>query len=200
VAEPMPHSSPYHVAPVKEFIEKYLLVVTAPYAELYGFWHKINRAWQGGIENAALATTVAIEGITKTYFKEYGLPDDDFVSQANAALEPIKKLEIGDRIRERILASIGQAKNSNPKSALFKLAVDGYFNKDLVKEWVALRNMSAHADKLDPDEVQKYIDKVYKCLLLFYSLIFILLDYENLYNDFSRDGWPEALFKIPKNA
>jgi hypothetical protein len=168
------------------------------YTDLYGFWHKINRSWQGGIVNAALTVTVAIEGIVKFYFKEYGYPDKEFINEVDAAIEPIESLGIGPRAKERIIASLKGAKSSNPRSALYNLSESGHFDKELVEEWKSLRNMSAHADKLDPEKIQKYIDKVYKCLLLFNKLLFIIIKYENLYYDFSRSGWPETLITVPE--
>lgn len=196
--EPVPYKFPRNVSPFKDFIEKYLLFATEPYTDLFGFWHKINRAWQGGIVNAALTVTVAIEGIIKSYFKEYGYPDDEFIKQVNASIEPIQLLNIGTRVKDRIITSINGAKSSNPRSALIKLAAIGYFDKKLVDEWKSLRNMSAHADKLDSDKKQKYIDKVNNCLLLFYKLLFIAIKYENLYFDFSQESWPEILFVLPE--
>jgi hypothetical protein len=200
ISEPIPCKFPHKASPLKEFLEKYLSFASKPYTDLFGFWHKINRSWQGGVVNAALYITVSIEGIIKTDFKEYGYPDEDFINQINDAIESIKTLDIGKRAKERILTSINVAKSSNPRSALIKLSESGYFDKGLVEEWKSLRNMSAHADKLNDEQIQKYIDKVYNCLLLFYNLLFIIIKYESLYYDFSREGWPETIFVLPKEV
>jgi len=106
ILEPINHSASLSFEPVKEFIEKYLVTFKKPHSELYGYWYNINRAWQRGIENAALAVTVAIEGIAKSYFSGYGNPDKDFIKQANDALPVVRDLDIGLRIKERIMSSL----------------------------------------------------------------------------------------------
>ncbi|NTV45429.1 MAG: hypothetical protein HGB11_02645 [Chlorobiales bacterium] len=195
---PIHHSSTADFESVKNFIEKYLLYATDD-PDLFGFWLKINRAWQGGIENRALVLTVAIEGLVKKYFSEYGYPDEEFIGQANAALNPIKSLDIGTRIKNRITSSIIHAKASNHKSSMYKLAKEGYFDKKFVDDWDELRNKSAHADKLDSEKPQEYVDQFHRCLQLFYILLFIVIKYEGLYYDFTRENWPNALFILPKS-
>jgi hypothetical protein len=193
---PIPHTRPWHYEPVKEFIENYLKEFTEPWGDLYGFWHQIIHASQGRIENTALSLTVAIEGTIKRYFKEYGFPDEEFKNKIEMALKEIKCLSIDDKIKNRIISSLGQAKISNPKNALFKLAEEGWYEKELADEWVALRNKSTHSDKFNMDRTafQNFIDKVNKCLLLFYSLIFVIIKYRNTHFDFANEGWPEMPF------
>lgn len=194
IQEPIPHTAPHHFEAVKEFIENYLKVFSEPWGNFYGFWHKIIHASQGSTENVALVLTVAIEGIIKHYFKEYGYPDEEFKKEMDIALAKIKGLDIADRIKNRIASSLGRAKTSIPKNALFKLAAEGWYEKELVDSWVGLRNKSTHADKLDTEHFQKFIDSVNKSLFLFYILLFIKIDYENTYFDFASEGWPQKSF------
>jgi hypothetical protein len=196
ITEPIKYSFPHQTAPFKEFITRYLETFDDPNSDMFGYWHKINRAWQAGIENAALAVTVAIEGVTKNYFKDNGLPDSEFIEQANEAKQKIKSLEIGKRIKERLLSSIGQSKTSNPKSSLFYLSEQGFFPKKLVEDWVELRNMSAHSDNLNEEEKQVYINNIFSCISLFYRLLFTVTKYSGKYIDFTTENWPEVVFKI----
>jgi hypothetical protein len=181
---------------VKEFIENYLKVFTGPGGDFYGFWYKINRAWQGGTENAALALTVAIEAIIKHYFRGQGSPDEEFKKKIDIALAKIKCLDVDDKVKKRITASLCQAKTSTSKNALYKLAAEGWYEKELADEWVALRNKSTHSDKFDMDDqnFQKFIDKFNKCLLLFYSLLFMKIKYKNTHFDFASESWPEKRY------
>ena len=195
ITELIKHSFPHDTESFGEFIKQYLSTFNDSHSDMFGYWHKINRAWQAGIENAALAVTVAIEGVTKNYFKDSGFPDSEFIDQANDAKPKIKSLEIGPRIKERLLGSIGQAKSSNPKSALFYLSENGYFPKKLVSDWSALRNMSAHSDNFDDEAIQVYIDKTFCCLNLFYRLMFLVTGYKNKFIDFTTEGWPEVAFE-----
>lgn len=195
---PFKHSSPEDIQSFSCFLEKYLMTVENPYSDLYGFWHKVNRAWQADIENAALSVGVAIEGLLSSYFRELGLPDGEITKQAHAALEILNGVEFGERIKGRILGSIsGLLNNSSPKGVLYNLAQKGVFNKSVVDQWVKLRNKSVHPDKLneDPRAFQKYIDLIYSCIAIFYILIFLIIKYDGKYLDYSENEWPEKTFK-----
>lgn len=195
---PFEQSSPEDIQSFYCFLEKYLMAVENPYSDLYGFWHKVNRAWQAGIENASLSVGVAIEGLLSSYFRELGLPDDEIIKQAHTAIEKLNGVELGERIKGRILGSInGLLNNSSPKGVLYSLAQNGVFNKSIADQWVKLRNKSVHPDKLneDPRAFQKYIDLIYSCIALFYILIFLIIKYDGKYLDYSENGWPEKTFK-----
>ncbi|WP_367399164.1 hypothetical protein [Halomonas sp. FL8] len=193
IASPIKHHAPWEVSNFQEFIEKYLNSFEVKHDAFFGYWHKINRSWQGGIESAALTITTAIEGIIKHYYSTYGFPDDEIVQQANEAKHLIKQLVIGERIKSRIQSNIGQVKSSSPKNALYRLADEGKVDKAMVDAWVSLRNKSAHADSLDEDigELQSYIDDIYKCQNLFNILLLLKIGFDGKYQDFSREGWPE---------
>lgn len=195
---PFKHSSPSDIQSFSCFLEKYLMTIENPYSDLYGFWHKVNRAWQADIENASLSIGVAIEGILSSYFRELGLPDGEITKQANAAIEALDGIELGERIKERLLGSIGGLlSNSSPKGVLYNLAQSGVFKKSIAKQWVKLRNKSVHPDKLneDPRAFQKYIDLIYSCISLFYILLFLIIKYDGKYLNYSENGWPEKTFK-----
>lgn len=195
---PIEHSLPFNLEIFASFLEKYLSSMENPSSELFGFWHKINRAWQASIENASLSLTVGIEGVIKSYFKKYGLPDEEILEQALEAKQKIKDLEVGKRIKERLLSSIGGLKSISPKAALNQMSETSLFPKSFVDEWVSLRNKSTHADQIDQDEKTKqtYIDQFYTCITLFYCLLFKVIGYEGNFIDYSQEGWPERRFSL----
>ena len=180
------------------FLEKYLVNIKTPFSDLFGFWHKINRAWQAGIKNFSLSLGVAIEGVVKSYFRERGLPDKEIFQQAEKAKQKIEDMDLGKRIKEHLLSSIGLLKNTSSKGALYQMAENNLLNKTMVDEWVKLRNKSVHPDKMNqgPIAIQKYIDRIDTCLALFYRLLFIIIKYEGIYMDHSEEGWPEKKFKL----
>ena len=180
------------------FLEKYLVNIKTPFSDLFGFWHKINRAWQAGIKNFSLSLGVAIEGVVKSYFRERGLPDKEIFQQAEKAKQKIEDMDLGKRIKEHLLSSIGLLKNTSSKGALYQMAGNNLLNKTMVDEWVKLRNKSVHPDKMNqgPIAIQKYIDRIDTCLALFYRLLFIIIKYEGIYMDHSEEGWPEKKFKL----
>ena len=180
------------------FLEKYLANIEAPFSNLFGFWHKINRAWQTSIMNSSLSIGVSIEGILKSYFSELGLADEEILQQAKEAKKLIKDSDLGERIKDRLFGSIGLLKNTSPKGALNQMVQKKWLNKAMMSEWGKLRNESVHPDKLnqDPIVIQKYIDRIDTCLTLFYRLIFIIIKYEGSYMDYSEGIWSEKKFKL----
>lgn len=196
---PFKHCAPADLKSFTCFLEKYLINIKTPFSDLFGFWHKINRAWQGSIKNSSLSLGVAIEGIAKSYFREPGLPDKEIVQQAKEAKQLIEDGDLGKRIKDRLLSSIGGLlKNTSPKVALYQIAQNGLLNKAMADEWVKLRNKSVHPDKMnqDPIAIQKYIDQIDTCIALFYRLLFIIIKYEGSYIDYSERGWPEKKFQL----
>jgi hypothetical protein len=180
------------------FLEKYLVNIKTPFSVLFGFWHKINRAWQTSITNSSLSIGVSIEGILTSYFSELGLADEEILQQAKEAKKLIKNSDLGERIKNRLFGSIGLLKNTSPKGALYQMVQKKWLNKAMMSEWGTLRNESVHPDKLnqDPISIQKYIDRIDTCLTLFYRLIFIIIKYEGSYMDYSEGIWSEKKFKL----
>lgn len=155
----------------------------------WGFWHKINRAWQAGIASAALTVSVSIEGILKSYFSESG-KDDQFKAMALAARECLESLAVDDRVKNYLNNSLSNAGGFNAKAALRDLEGRGLVKKQLVSKWNRLRNKSAHADSEKDSEMQGLIDLTYSNLDLFYCLLFILCSYSGSRVDYDCVGFP----------
>ena len=195
---PFKHSTPTELESFICFLEKYLVNIKAPFSDLFGFWHKINRAWQTSIESSSLSIGVAIEGVVKSYFGKRGLPDKEILQQAKEAKQLIEDSDLGKRIKDRLLSSIGLLKNTSTKSALYQMVQSGLLNNTMKDEWEILRNKSVHPDKMnqDPSEIQTYIDQINTCIALFYRLLFIIIKYEGSYIDYSESGWPGKKFQL----
>jgi hypothetical protein len=195
---PFKHSDPTEFESFTCFLEKYLVNIKSPFSDIFGFWLKINRAWQAGIENSSLSIVVAIEGILKSYFGKLGLPDKKILQQAEEAKKLIEDSDLGERIKGRLSGSIGLLRNASPKGALNQMVQEKWLNKAMVSEWKELRSKSVHPDKMNqgPIVFQKYINQINTCLALFYRLVFIIIKYEGSYIDYSEKGWPEKKFKL----
>lgn len=194
---PFKHSKPGDLQSFSCFIGKYLEAIDAPFSDLFGFYHKINRAWQSNIENSSLSLGVAIEGIMKSYFWELGLPDDEIRQQADEPIEKLDNVAFGERIKGWLLSGInGLLNNSSSKGALYQMVKDGLLSEKMADEWVKLRNRSVHPDRLNEDRqsFQKYLDQIYCCIALFYRLLFVIIRYEGSYVDYSEEGWPDKRF------
>ena len=92
------------------------------------------------------------------------MKDKEITQQANEAKQKLNNIDIGKRIKDRLLSSIGDLlQNTSPKGALYQMAQDGLLSEEMVAEWQKLRNKSVHPDNLneDPRTLQKYIDQIY---------------------------------------
>jgi hypothetical protein len=196
---PIEHTTPESLDNFKAFIVSYLQfsMDRETYTPLIGYWHKIYSAYQGRIENAALALTVSIEGVLKEYFQGYGHAEQDILKKAEEAKKAIDNLEVIDRIKNMILKSLERIKRPSPKSALIDISRQGWFPKQLVDVWEKLRNRSTHADQIDynKEELQDYMNQFNSCLNLFYRLIFIIISYRGKFINHTLKGWPEHEFK-----
>lgn len=195
IASPIKHRDPLDHASFQTFLQCYLEATSKPHDVFYEYWHRINRSWQGGLEIAALTVTTAVEGIIKDRFSDYIKPDTDFQEQAESAKEAIQAVEIGDRIREYISSSLGNACKGSPKNALRYLENKGIIDKSLIKSWNILRNKATHADSLEFNELelQKYLDLAFSCHHLFNILLLISIDFSGNYTNLSKKGWPQEL-------
>ncbi len=191
IPSPISYSSSSKADRFTEFINGYLEKFGKEHDVFFGYWHKINRAWQGGIDNAALAITTSIEGVTKHYYAECGKIDDEMLEQAKVAKSLINQLQIGEKIKQRIESSLAHVKSVTPRNALFNLADEISFDNDLVHRWSSLRNKATHSDVLEDNKEarQKYLDDVFKCTTLFNILLLNYIGYKGIYQDFSKEGW-----------
>tara|TARA_Y100000780_G_C13675409_1_gene414024 strand:+ start:607 stop:1944 length:1338 start_codon:yes stop_codon:yes gene_type:complete len=179
-------------AHLEEFARKYTNKIGEPFTELFGYWYRVFSESSGELENRALVLTTAIEGLLKKYFQEHGSPDTEFIEQVNDAKPKIKAVEIGKRVKDRILSSLGNAVSPTAKNSLHSLAVSEIIPDELIKIWNELRNKSAHADELKKSdaELQEFLDQLFGCLELFYCLLLRHIEYKGNYIRYSQTGWP----------
>lgn len=177
-----------------KFLSAFLANVSAPDSVLMGFWFRIYAAWISDYDIRALAVTTAIEGIVKAYYKDLRAPDKDFVKQINAAKPVVEALEIGERAKKRLVASLNDAKGASIKSALYALEKDHVLTGQQIQCWDDLRNRKVHADVQghDTDESQKLLDDVHACVELFYRLVFNKIGYDGTFVQFAVRGWPRS--------
>lgn len=140
------------------------------------------------ISTFALTLTTSIELLAKAYFAEYAKEiSSDIVVGAR---EKIEDIDINKQIKERILgllnSIVGQIR---AKDILVELCNCGIINKKEYSSWTKLRNASTHGDK-NEKPFQDYYDLCSSNLMLFYKMIFYIIDYHGLYTDYSEYGYP----------
>ncbi|TSA23436.1 hypothetical protein D4R71_08575 [bacterium] len=197
--EPIKIDIPYQIDGFKKFIEEYTKLDKNKCEIIYGFWYKMNRAWQAEIETAALSLTVGIEGLLREFFKEKGKISESISSEADSAKEEIQKLKLNSKIEKWIIGSLENLiNNPSPKAMLNSINNSEIITKKMKTNWNKLRNTCAHATIISNDnkEFQKLLDRFYSCVSLFYIIIFIIIRYDCKYINYSKDGWPEETMKV----
>jgi len=180
---------------IAEFVDLYLNSFEKAISPFFGYWFRILDATNSHMENQGLILTTSIEGVLKEYFNNYGKPNAEILNDAQQAEQAIKKVEISQRIRGRLLSSLANLKGFSVKNALDNFIVLGKISKEMTRDWIELRNKCAHADQLKNDEAkfQEFLNQTLSCLGLFYMLLFVKLNYRGAYIDLSCKGWPEKI-------
>jgi len=202
IPSPIRHRDPWNYKAFETFLKCYLTSVVHPYGMHYEYWHRINRAWQGGIEIVALAVTTAIEGILKESFSDYIKPAEEFKHQAETAKEAVKSLNLDKRINAYLLSSLGSASKGSAKNGLHYLKSKGLISAQSIKCWSELRNKAAHADSLefDGERLQEYIDLVFGCYHVFNVMLLINIGFTGEYANLSAKGWPAELMDVDETT
>lgn len=167
-----------------------------PLLTLYRFWWRILRAHQGDIENSSLVLSVAIEGVLKALFPPSPDANAEFRRLVDAAKPAIGSLEVDERVRSSLLASLNHAIAAKPRDAMMRLEEQGVLEDTHIDAWKALRNAGAHGALLedDDDRFQRHIDRFFCCLDMFYHLVFTVIGYRGGFIDYSARDWPPSTF------
>lgn len=195
VIPPIPIRAPADAKNIAEFVDSYMNSFNESISPFFGYWFRILDATNSHIENQGLIVTTSIEGVLKSYFNSNGKPDANILEDAEQARPIIKTLEIGERLKSRLLTNIANLKEFTAKNALHDLKEKKKITTEMMGAWTKLRNKCAHADQLKNDEgkFQEFLDQNYASLGLFYMLLFIKLSYRGAYIDLSSKGWPEKI-------
>jgi hypothetical protein len=152
--------------------------------------HSVIEASSASAEAEVLTISVAVEGLLKTEFHDLGEPDKETKDQIALAKSLIKDSELNRDFKERVFGSLRGMKNTRPEDRLFELKNQGLIEQRLISSWRKLRHSSVHADELNFEELQKYLDRCKTVLVLFYQLIFLAIGYTGKYTDYSTYSFP----------
>ena len=145
------------------------------------------------IDAHALTLSVAIEGILKIGYNEWGATDSQTLEFIDSAKKLISTSDVDPSFMPRVLGAIDSMKHVRAKDKLIKLRDANVIGGNLYKAWEKLRNSSAHSAEIDFNKLQKYINNTYKICTLYYLLIFNIIGYKGEYIDYSVIGFPEKI-------
>jgi hypothetical protein len=82
-------------------------------------------------------------------------------------------------------------KSSRVKDKLHALVSASVIDEKDRTSWNDIRNKAAHGSfEIDPAELQKHIDVVYRLTALVYKLVFLRIGYTGKFTDYGMRDWP----------
>lgn len=143
----------------------------------------------------ALILAVAVESILgDEFFKRHGKPDKGELAKVQALFDHIKAASVEQSLITRALSALGTMKSTRAADKLNALVVAGSVTDEERKAWKDLRNPVAHGSfEVDPAELQKLVDAIYRISTLINKLVFLRIGYAGRFTNRSvhgKHGWP----------
>lgn len=163
---------------------------------LHTVWHRTLRT-ASDLDIGPLVIGVNIEAVVMDLFASEVDIDAEFIDAIEKAKDIVQRSGMAERAKQRVLSSLGGAVKPGPKQVLTRIQEQGFITANEVKAWASLRNHAAHGGDVDEstyEALQGAVDKYYRCLGLFYRLLFIVIGYRGQHRDFTAPGWPIAWF------
>jgi len=141
-----------------------------------------------------LTLSVAVDGLLKEAFPRLAMPSAADRRNISEAQDIIRNSSIDSKVKARLNGFIGTMSNPRAKDRLRVFLETGILDNKLTDSWESLRNPSTHGDVADWRDLQRYIDKCSSTLVLFYQLIFLVIEYTGKFTNYSCEGYPTVLF------
>ena len=170
-----------------------------------GWVNRVIESTQQNLEARMLTISVAVESIID--LKEFDFLTSDNsqrASQRDSLIQDVERLEewmseqnLDDSFRKRLKGFLGSLsrKSIRPIDKLYKLVDIEVLDKDHVESWKNLRNASAHGYVVSPGNVESHYQKYQNVAVLFFQLIFFLIEYQGVYSDYSEIRYPLRYFE-----
>jgi hypothetical protein len=154
------------------------------------------------ISGISLVIGVAIEALLKEEFSELESNDRKLVEEVESVEKVIDSLiAIRENSRDRMKGSMSGLKSTRAQDKLSKLQKLGLITPLELQQWKKLRNTSAHgALRVDPQEWQQLLRRIFAVTTLAYKLAFLRIGYFGPYTDYGTLGRPIAWFPARDDA
>lgn len=160
------------------------------------------------LEAEMLTLSIGVESIAKKYSSTLNQKTttppaketeelDCNIRDLKAWIKEKKEREGESSFSNRLNGFIGSLKSTREtaKDVLTKLVTNRLIDKSLLKAWTKLRNGSAHGSIVEPEKYASYIQECDKLNLLLFHLIFLIIEYEGPFSDYSQERWPTKVFQ-----
>lgn len=165
-----------------------------------GDMSEICKASIAAIETRSLILAVGVESILKhvheTRFK-LSPEEKEWITKAKKNFEI---WSVPENLRPRFNGLISMLNRPSTSIQLTELIEKGAITDEQKRDWVKLRNLTAHGEGMGSASLQEFVDLYYKVLVLFYHLVFFEIGYRGKYSDYSTKGWPPKDYSVtPKS-
>lgn len=143
----------------------------------------------------ALILSVSIESLLKKELNHFCDESDELSRNIDNANKLITNSDALDcNFKKRLMGSISNMKNLRAKDILLALINGKLVDESLVRIYSNLRNKAAHGDRSSGADVQSYYNDVSAALVLFFQLLFLIINYNGDYTDYGTYGYPKKQF------
>lgn len=142
-------------------------------------YYQVSMSFSSGIAAAALASSVAVDGIADRYFNSFYEADPAHHQECLKAIPLVREIALSNpsilttNVVSRIVGSLESSGRSSSKNTIYKI-----FGETLGDDWNAIRHAAAHGSLLDRSlSDQKLHDCIYSCIFMYYAMVLAAIDY-----------------------
>lgn len=157
---------------------------------------------QQSLEAKILTISVAIESIVEKYFRHLELEgsanneNPDLSSNVTDLREWMASTELEESFCNRLNSFLSSLEKNNIRTIdrLYELVDIGLLQKKRVKAWKAARNSAAHGYVIERHKITEHLRRYNEITVLFFQLVFIVIEYKGSFSDYAKPGWPLCSF------
>lgn len=102
--------------------------------------------------------------------------------------------ELDSDFKQRMAGLLSSMNSARAKDILFVLRDRGLIDGDLISTYGKLRNKTAHGAPSSGADIQNFFNQTSAVLVLFYQLVFLVIEYEGEYTDYGSYQYPTKQF------
>jgi hypothetical protein len=162
--------------------------------------YSVIESGKASLDVEALILSVSIESLLREELNNFYKLSPELSTNICIAKKLILESDILDEnFKNRMIGSLSNMEKARAKDILFGLRDNGLVDKELVKIYGNLRNKSAHGAKNSGGDMQNYFNQISAVLVLFFQLVFLIIEYNGEQTDYGTYGYPTKQFngKLP---
>jgi hypothetical protein len=151
------------------------------------------------IEAYALTLSVAVESLVNSeykFLKGKDIQSLKSVEEIEKFCQFINEYDCTRSFTKRISSLVSSLKQLRAIDYLYFLESKNVIEKKLIKDWKKLRNRYTHFIIDDKLNYQDLFDKCDSVTVLFYKLVFQLIEYSGKYTDYTKENFPLVDFQF----